>query len=718
MQDLRQDLAEQVRSGDKSAVEQAYDAYFTPVINFAYYILYDYDAASDISQEAFLRTVEACRDKKKKVRDFKSYLFATARNLAMDQINRRGKLSDVPPESLSFEDPNIFADPARAAMLAEQRASVAAATMRLNEHQRVALTLKDIEGWSYDEIGGFMGLSRNAVGVLLSRARLKFKKEFRLQEIDAGRLGLECRDLLGIMSAYIDGEATDEERRMVAVHLQNCPQCRAVMDEMAGASTSLRSMIPVIPLFALRAALITKATAVGVAGGVAAGVGMGVATKAIVGIVASLMVAGVGVGTYVGVKKVTSSAPAPTVKVIRPLDGTSLAVEGGAGNAGKVNIALAVDNKPTAVELAIDGQMVKRFVRGPYTFEWTTSAQGAHTLKPTAFDGDGKAHPGTAATFTLAIKAPTAERIAFEDSGDIFTVGFDGAGKTKITSVGNIRDFATSPSNGQIAFTNVTRIMYLMNPDGSGVRQVTLPEKGKVGKAAFSYDGKYIYFSRDVTEPGDPDYRYHVHFERYDIAANKVDTIFRKPEAFEDDSVGGLFTDPSGDYLYYNHYGSDFPSSRVFRISLKGTPTDQPFLDAQRGIPGTEVVNYRLESISADGSQIAFEREAAMTVKPPPGSPGGQSIIVTTCLRPTAGGAEKVLGSIDAGVSTNGAIDQVQFSNVDPNRYYLVKKSQPDVSQAVFNCQFFTGTLNGEPVATGFTGTNWSVWHIQAVPAP
>ncbi|MHB8896913.1 MAG: RNA polymerase sigma factor, partial [Candidatus Geothermincolia bacterium] len=128
MQDTRQDLTLRIRAGDGTAVEQAYDAFFAPVINFVYYMLYDYDTASDISQEAFLRTVEACRDEKKDVRDFKSYLFGTARNLAMTHMGQAKKFADVSEETLAFEDPNIFADPARAALLGEQRAAVAAAT--------------------------------------------------------------------------------------------------------------------------------------------------------------------------------------------------------------------------------------------------------------------------------------------------------------------------------------------------------------------------------------------------------------------------------------------------------------------------------------------------------------------------------------------------------------------------------------------------------------
>lgn len=705
------DLTERIRSGEAAAVEQAYDAWFTPVINFVYYILYDYDSASDISQEAFLRTVEACRDKKKDVRDFKSYLFGTARNLAMTQLGRQKKFTDATPEEMAFEDPNIFADPARAALLAEQRASVAAATRRLNEHQRVALTLKDIDGWSYGEIADFMGMSRNAVGVLLSRARLKFKKEFRLQEIDAGRLEPACRDLLPIMSAVLDGEATDEEKRTVQDHMMTCPECRECMDEMAGASTTLRSMIPVLPALALKGALLAKAAAFGAVTGAAVTVaaGMSALTKAIIGVGISLMVAGAGVGTYIGVKY-AEAGPPPTVKVVRPLEGVSITANEEAGGVGRVSIALAVDNKPTAIEIAVDGKTVKRFDRGPYEFEWTGAPAGPHTIKPTAYDRAGKANPGAAVTFTLALKKKATDKIAFLRNGDLHTVGLDGAGEHQVTTSHDVSDFATSPANGQIALINNSRVMYMENYDGTGLRQVTLPERGPVECAAFSHDGKYIYFCRNIAEPGDTNGAIHVRFERYDIAANKVDVVYRKPEPFMDESIGGIFTDASGDYLYYNHFGSDFPSSRVYKISLKGTPTDTPYLAPQRDVPGYAVIDYQMWSVSSDGAHVSYDR---MGVVAP-------AMNVTECsvsTRATGGGEPTVWDKVDRNAGLHGGVTQLEFSPDDPNVFYMTRESQDVASgNPQVSIEVVAGSLGGQPAATGLHGTDWQIWHVIAVP--
>ena len=715
MRNSRQDLTERIKSGDRAAVEQAYDSFFTPVMNFAYYMLYDYDTASDISQEAFLRTVEACGDSGKDVRDFKSYLFGTARNLAMDQAGRAKKYSDTPADALPLEDHNVFSDPARASLLSEQRSSVARAVRRLNEHQRVALTLRDIDGWSYNDIAEFMGLSRNAVGVLLSRARLKFKKEFRLQEIDAGRLAAQCRDLLPLMSAVLDGEATDREKEVVQEHLAACPVCRETVDEMAGASTSVRAMVPVVPALALKATLVAKATATGLAVGAAAagaGAGISAAAKAVIGIAATLLVAGAGVGTYVGVKKV-ATAPAPTARVARPADGITLTVDQQPDGTGKVPVVVSVDNRPTAVEVQVDGKTVKRFDRGPYRFEWATGEAGGHTVKPVAFDSGGNPHEGTAVTFTLAFRKQVTEKIVFRRNGNLFTAALDGTGETPVTATGTARDFATCPATGQIAFIDTSNVMHLVNSDGSGLRQVTLPERGAVECAAFSRDGSYIYFARDVKKPGDTDYSYHVRFDRYDIAANSVTAVFEIGEPQQDQSIGGVFTDPAGDYLYYNHFGSDFPSSSVHRINLKGTAAGTPFLPPRTGVPGTRVVKYMLRSISADGTHVAYEKQAVMDREPPPGSEIGTSIELSACIRPTEGGDELVLDTADIAASGfEGLVDEFEFSHVDAGRYFFTRKRQPSRAQAVFHLTMYTGTLGEEPVPTGLSVSGWEEWHL------
>jgi len=483
------DLVERIRQGDKAAIEQAYDAYFTPVMNFAYYTVYNYETAKDVSQEAFLKVVSAIKDKKKDVRDFKAYLFQTARNLALDEVRKSSRHAEYPLESIIAEDPSIFADPERAALLTEQRTQVAAATSRLNDSQKVALTLKDIEGWSYKDIGGLLELSTNAVGVLLSRARLKFRREFRLQQIDPDSLSQECKNIFPLMSAVIDGEATEEQRRVLSEHLDACPLCREAMSEMAGASSTLRSLIPLAPVVAAKAALVAKAAVVAGAGTVAVvGTGMGFLTKMMIGAVISLVAVGAGVGAFIAIKSLPVP-PDPYVRVAIPTEGETLTRSAAGEGKTMVKIFLEVDNEPSAVELDIDGQVVHRFDKGPYRYSWEAGEEGSHIIKPIALDADGNRYPGTQVTFTLAL---TASKIVFERDKRIWIMNPDGTEQKQITWTGEDSNPALSPDGKYVVFQrrkepvnddNTSTFvhtdpnaLFLISADGNDPKRLTPPE--------------------------------------------------------------------------------------------------------------------------------------------------------------------------------------------------------------------------------------------------
>lgn len=50
-----------------------------------------------------------------------------------------------------------------------------------------------------------------------------------------------------LLSAYLDGEVTDEERRVIARHLPDCELCRAELVDLHAARSALRSL-PVLDL--------------------------------------------------------------------------------------------------------------------------------------------------------------------------------------------------------------------------------------------------------------------------------------------------------------------------------------------------------------------------------------------------------------------------------------------------------------------------------------
>ncbi|MEK7817727.1 MAG: sigma-70 family RNA polymerase sigma factor, partial [Actinomycetota bacterium] len=201
--------------------------------------------AADIVQDAFIKVYMALG--RTEVQNFSAYLYRIARNLAYDEIRRRSRFADVDHEILAPEDPNIYTDPQRAVMLSEQIEMVRRAAANLNENQRAALVLKELQGFDYGQMAEVLESNRNAVGALLSRARLSLREELRMAQISTEKMPAACEEIIVLLSPYIDGELAGEQLETVDSHLSECTFCSAALEEMREASKSFRMLIPVVP---------------------------------------------------------------------------------------------------------------------------------------------------------------------------------------------------------------------------------------------------------------------------------------------------------------------------------------------------------------------------------------------------------------------------------------------------------------------------------------
>lgn len=239
------ELAILAGKGDEEAYRRLFERYQHPVYNFVYRLVDNAADASDIVQDAFIRMYAVLGSKD--IQNFSAYLYRTAKNLAYDEMRRRSRFVDVDEELLAPEDPNIYADPQRALLLGEQMETVRRAAMGLNENQRAALILRELEELDYDQMADVLESNRNAVGALLSRARLKFREELRMAQIQTESCPPDCEEIIALLSPFIDGELAAAEKDLVESHLEGCTFCLAALEEMKESSRSFRIFIPVIP---------------------------------------------------------------------------------------------------------------------------------------------------------------------------------------------------------------------------------------------------------------------------------------------------------------------------------------------------------------------------------------------------------------------------------------------------------------------------------------
>ena len=137
----------------------------------AWYILEDAAEAEDAVQELYLRLWNG-RDALDGIRNPKGYAIRVLQNLCLDRIRRSRKMEtpDVLPEPLwPGRQDEALDDKARLA-------KVLAAVKSLPERQREVLTLRTLDGLSYEEIADRTGMNQLTLRVLLSQARTKLKK--------------------------------------------------------------------------------------------------------------------------------------------------------------------------------------------------------------------------------------------------------------------------------------------------------------------------------------------------------------------------------------------------------------------------------------------------------------------------------------------------------------------------------------------------------------
>ena len=156
---------------------EIYQRYAHDVHRFSLYLSGNYVLAEDLTAETFVHAM--CGSTDLRVDSVKAYLFAIARNLFRDVLERQRRLVAV-SEAPASADP--APSPARAAEDRQTLVVVLKAIQRLPEQQREALVLSVDADLRYDQIGAILGCSVAAVKVRIHRARLQLKSELEGKE--------------------------------------------------------------------------------------------------------------------------------------------------------------------------------------------------------------------------------------------------------------------------------------------------------------------------------------------------------------------------------------------------------------------------------------------------------------------------------------------------------------------------------------------------------
>jgi RNA polymerase sigma-70 factor (ECF subfamily) len=252
------ELARRAAAGERGAFATLYDRHERRAYNLCYRITGSPDDAADATQDTFLRVLERLPSLADRDVEFGSYLLSAARNASYDALARRKRTAPAGeiPDSAVPVAAGVAPDPPDEGPLREAHAeAVRAANALLPARQREALALRELEELSYDQVADVMGMNRNSVAQLISRARLNLRDGLRrgaLVSIPAA--SSDCETALPLLALAQDGELADGDRAAwLADHLVGCSVCPVRVEAMAEAGTAYRLWLPLVPGFWLRA---------------------------------------------------------------------------------------------------------------------------------------------------------------------------------------------------------------------------------------------------------------------------------------------------------------------------------------------------------------------------------------------------------------------------------------------------------------------------------
>jgi RNA polymerase sigma factor (sigma-70 family) len=160
------------RGGSDDAFAEIVRRYQRPLRGYCSRIV-DPGRAEDAVQQAFLHALRALRGPDRRELALKAWLFAIARNCAIDLHTGRTTHTF---EELDGGAPDAAPSPPRLVEQREEISQLMTGLQRLPDGQRRALLLRELEGRSYEEIGVEIGRTPSGVRQTIFRARTALRE--------------------------------------------------------------------------------------------------------------------------------------------------------------------------------------------------------------------------------------------------------------------------------------------------------------------------------------------------------------------------------------------------------------------------------------------------------------------------------------------------------------------------------------------------------------
>jgi RNA polymerase sigma-70 factor, ECF subfamily len=170
--------------------DDLYERYHRRVRGFVRRKIADPHVVDDVVQEVFLRVYRSL-DSVDPDRDPWPWLARVADNAAVDALRRRRPVEEMRDAIVDGLSASIRSgdDPAERFTAGQRREGIAKAMGALCDRQRRMLLLREAEGWRYEDIAEFEGITLNALKSALKRARQCFRDAYTAVADERGLWG-------------------------------------------------------------------------------------------------------------------------------------------------------------------------------------------------------------------------------------------------------------------------------------------------------------------------------------------------------------------------------------------------------------------------------------------------------------------------------------------------------------------------------------------------
>jgi RNA polymerase sigma-70 factor (ECF subfamily) len=179
------DLVQQARLGDKQAFDLLVQKYQFKILKLVNRYVNDPTEAMDVAQESFIKAYRAL-DKFRGDSAFYTWLYRIAINTAKNHIvsqSRRIIESDVEvvdmEQTLTKGNLKEYSAPEKILLDVEIENAVNEVIQHLPKELRTAITLRELEGMSYEEIAGIMACPVGTVRSRIFRAREAIERRIK-----------------------------------------------------------------------------------------------------------------------------------------------------------------------------------------------------------------------------------------------------------------------------------------------------------------------------------------------------------------------------------------------------------------------------------------------------------------------------------------------------------------------------------------------------------